>query len=59
MPRPVCPQCNTKDVKAIESWRISPDAKAGEPLAMWACKNPACLYRWPREPEAPSDPPKP
>jgi hypothetical protein len=44
-----CPKCQS-EVKPIESWTISPGYKVNEPpQPMWACLNPTCLHKWPKE----------
>ena len=50
VPSPNCPKCNTENPKAIHSWRITAAHKIAEPpQPMWACLNPTCLHKWPKE----------
>jgi hypothetical protein len=51
MPNPTCPRCMSEGLRSIESWRISTAElkTTGPPQPMWACRNPMCQYRWPRE----------
>ena len=42
-----CPQCHGQNVKPLVSYPISHD-KQGPPMSMWACKNSACLHKWPQ-----------
>lgn len=59
MPHPNCPKCKSENVKPIEVWRnVSANLKVKEPpQSMWACKNPLCLHKWPRESSGPSEQP--
>jgi transposase-like protein len=50
MPSPTCPRCKSENMKAVEVWRVSVARKVAWPSEpMWACRNPSCRYKWPRE----------
>jgi len=45
-----CPKCQSEGVKPVERWRISSTLQVAEPpQPVWACSNPTCLHKWPRE----------
>jgi hypothetical protein len=49
MSNPICPKCQGEQVKQFESWAIT-DLKVTEPpKPMWACTEPTCQHKWPRE----------
>ena len=49
VPNQTCPKCNGLNVKSIERWEISEFKVEESAIPMWACKEPTCLHRWPRE----------
>ena len=44
-----CPKFHSLNVKGIETWEVSKFAMTGAPKPMWACKDPRCFHRWPKE----------
>jgi hypothetical protein len=44
-----CPKCYGQNARPFMSWTISGRKMTLPQLRMWACKNPDCLHKWPRE----------
>ena len=44
-----CQKCQSQNAKPFMSWTISGRKMTVPQLRMWACKNPNCLHKWPRE----------
>ena len=44
-----CPQCQSQNAKPFITWTLSARKMTIPPLRMWACLNPTCLHKWPRE----------
>jgi len=44
-----CPQCQSQNGKPFMTRTLSGRKMTIPPLRMWACVNPTCLHKWPRE----------
>ena len=44
-----CPQCQSQNAKPFMTRTLSGRKMTIPPLRMWACLNPTCLHKWPRE----------
>jgi hypothetical protein len=44
-----CPQCQSQNAESIVSWTISGRKMTVPQVSLWACLNPECRHRWPRE----------
>jgi hypothetical protein len=51
MPTPICPKCQTTNVKPVTVWQMTTTSLyvTEPPLPMFACQELACLHKWPRE----------
>jgi len=46
-----CPKCQRQNAAPFMSWTLSGRKMTIPQLRMWACLNPTCLHKWPRERE--------
>jgi hypothetical protein len=46
-----CPKCQRQNAAPFMSWTLSGRKMTIPQLRMWACLNPTCLHKWPRESE--------
>jgi hypothetical protein len=44
-----CPKCQSQNAKPFMTWTLTGRKMTIPQLRMWACLNPTCLHKWPRE----------